>query len=256
MKKLVLLSLAFMPFMALAQIQNRDWVMFGVERVNARYSGVSNYVADDRYKLQNTMTWRMEFVSKHDIIHFDLSWLTLKLVNILDKYNQSTFTEQRLLGVQNRNSFRGGKLYLLGDKEKAGRWALGWQADWRYMGLSPLSGPGGDGYHVGALERKDRLGLGMNGGYVQQLGNWGYTRAILNVDFSPMKLKSVSVYPEWLFLAHFGNIGLYSLLTYRADYLWGNLHPNQAIQPVTDHSLHTAWRWEIGVAIDAGFHGK
>lgn len=230
--------------------------MVGGERVFGNYSGVSPRVSDDHYRLQNLMTWRMEFVTRRSILHFDLSFLTFSLFNLKNSYNYSTVTEERMLPMQNRTGFRGGKIYLPGNQEKETRLALGWQVDWRHMGITPLHDPGQSGYHVGSLERTNRLGLGGNAGIVHQFGNWGFTRVMINLDVSPWKLKSIALYPEWQLLAHYRNIGLYSLLTYRIDYMWGNLHLDQVVQPVTDYAIHKAFRFEMGLLFDFGLHGK
>lgn len=251
------LAFAGLIFPTQGQIVNRDWVMFGLERISGSYTGISPVLADDQYKLQNPGTWRFEFVNQKKIVHIDISWLTMRLFTLKNQYANSTFTQNRLLEIQNRNSARFGILYLLEkDRSKSSSFCLGWQADWRYFGIPKLSAPGDDGYNIGCLEQKDRIGFGVNGGWVKQFSNWGYTRVILNADYSPGKVKSFSLYPEWLTIVHYGNFGLYSLITYRHDRLWGNSNTAQTVQPLKSGSIHQAMRFEVGLVIDGGFHGK
>lgn len=254
---ILLLSLIGVSQRVQAQISNRDWVMVGIERMAGSYSGISPILADDQYKLQNPGTWRFEFVKPKRIIHIDVSWLTMKMIRIGYKYAHSTFTENRLHEMQNRTNARFGVLYLLGkDNTKSSSFCLGWQADWRYFGIPRLSAPGDDGYNVGCLEQKDRIGLGINGGWVKQFSNWAYTRILLNADYSPGKVSSFSIYPEWMALFHYGNLGVYSLLTYRVDRLMGNTNTSQTVQPLEATSVHRVLRFELGLVIDGGFHGK
>jgi hypothetical protein len=255
-KNLLLFLLAGLPWLADAQIKNRDWVLVGGERIRGSYTGISPAVADDRYQLQNLATWRFEFATSRRILFADLSWFPIKMIGILNDYHASTYTKERMMKVQNRTNFRFGCLYYLNkNKEANSRFVLGWQVDWRYMGLERLDQPGDNGFHVGSLEAKDRVGAGAQLAWVRQW-KWAYSRVGVSVDGSPQVLKSLSVYPEALVVFNYGNIGLYALGTFRQDWLWGNNRPDQKVQPLESSSVHRAWRLEIGLAIDGGFHGK
>lgn len=257
MKKIVIVFLLLVGCTTgWSQIKNRDWVLVGAERVRGSYSGISPAVGDDSYRLQNLATWRFEFATSRRIVFADLSWFPIKMVNLKHDYQSSTYTRERMMMLQNRTNFRFGVLYfILGDAQANSRLALGWQADWRYMGLRRMAEPGDNGFHVGSLEARDRIGLGTQISWVRQW-KWAYSRLGVSVDGSPQKLKSLSVYPECLVVVHYGNIGIFALGTARMDWLYGNTRPDQKVQPLVNHSLHKALRLEIGVAIDGGFHGK
>jgi hypothetical protein len=163
-KNLLLFLLAGLPWLADAQIKNRDWVLVGGERIRGSYTGISPAVADDRYQLQNLATWRFEFATSRRILFADLSWFPIKMIGILNDYHASTYTKERMMKVQNRTNFRFGCLYYLNkNKEANSRFVLGWQVDWRYMGGKR---PGRSGGPVG-------LGPAMEMGL--QSG-WGFGR--------------------------------------------------------------------------------
>jgi hypothetical protein len=138
MRKLLVLFIGFSSFVhsTVAQIENTDLVLFGVERVSGSYTGVSPFISDDQYRLQNLVTWRMEFITPKTNILVGFSWPTMMLFNLDGQWNQgSSFTENRFHPIQNRSVFRFGRYSLLGDKEKKGlRFGIGGQLHIRQFG--------------------------------------------------------------------------------------------------------------------------
>lgn len=120
MKKIKTLLIFALSFQSLhAQIKNSDLILFGVERISGNYTGISPVISDDQYRLQNLMTWRMEFISPKTNILVGFSWPTMMLFNLDGRWNQgSSLTENRFHPIQNRSVFRFGRYSLLGDKEK------------------------------------------------------------------------------------------------------------------------------------------
>ena len=253
MKKI--LSAFFFLFCQFANGQGSNfWVLLGAERVGGSYTGVGNYVPNDKYTLQNAMNYRFEINGKGWNSFIDFSWPTLWLFNMQKKDQLSTRTERGMHYVEDNTIFRWCNYYLSGEQKTRGlRLGWGWQFDWRRFGVAETYDGGSvlkaEKVGFGPLERKGRFGVGLNGHLMGNLGKACYTRLTLNVDYSPGKIQGVSAYPEWMLIFHIGDIGLYTLATYRIDYLWGNRMENHT--PLKkDNAIRNCMRLEVGAAFN------
>lgn len=253
------LLFTMLSFAAKAQMEDKFWVLFGGDFVKGSYTGISPQVPDDQYKLYNLATTRMEIMGPKGNAIVDFSFNTIWLFNLHDNERSSSLTENRFHTVQNFPLFRYCHFKLKGDpKSKRRRFGLGWQFDWRKMGLSTNSDNNGQsafgwpGLSYGPLELKGRAAIGANLQLVKQTKHI-YTRLSLYGDFSPGKIKGFSVYPEATVIASFKRIAIYGIVTYRKDYLSGNrqtLEQRFYNVPVTTKSTATELRLQVGIGFD------
>jgi hypothetical protein len=256
MKNKILFSVLFsVGLSGFAQVKNMNLVLFGAERVNGSYTGINKLIGDDEYRLQNLMTFRLDFISAKDRNFIvDFSWPTIRMFNLKDQDNSSTYTRDRFYKMDNQSAFRLGTYKLKGSAESKGiRYGFGYQMDYRYFGIigekNPITGiTSGRRLSAGPLEKKGRLAVGGTAHLVKAFGDNGYTRLSLNLDYSPGKIQGVSLYPELLAVAYWKHIGLYFLGTWRYDYLKGNRHADW-IPLEKDYSIHTSLKAEVGIVI-------
>jgi len=247
-----------------AQMQDKFWVLFGAEIVHGSYTGISPQVADDQYKLYNVATSRMEMMGNKGNSFVDFSFNSIWLFNMNENFRSTSLTEKGFHKVQNIPMFRFCYFKLKGDENsKRMRFGLGWQFDWRKMGLmnnsdnNSFSAFGSPGLSYGPLEFKGRAALGGNLHLAKQ-SKFLYTRLSLNADFSPGKIKGYSIYPEGTFIASFKRISIFGIATYRTDFLSGN---RQTIDRFTNvpqktNTISTEWRFQLGMGIDIWKFGK
>lgn len=257
-KEILLLLCSLACFQALnAQITNRDLILFGVERVSGNYTGVSPVISDDQYRLQNLMTWRMEFITPKTNVLVGFSWPTMMLFNLDGQWNQgSSLTENRFHPIQNRSVFRFGRYSLLGDKEKKGlRFGIGGQLHIRQFGtykenVSRTGVSSGKTLGIGALALRAQYGLGPTFHLADSYGSSVYQRLSLNIDFVPGKISGIDIYPEWLWTFNYKFIGAFVNLGYRFERLSGSVQDDQDTTPITtDFTIHKAISFEFGLVI-------
>jgi hypothetical protein len=259
MRKLLVLFIGFSSFVhsTVAQIENTDLVLFGVERVSGSYTGVSPFISDDQYRLQNLVTWRMEFITPKTNILVGFSWPTMMLFNLDGQWNQgSSFTENRFHPIQNRSVFRFGRYSLLGDKEKKGlRFGIGGQLHIRQFGtykknVARTGVTSGKTLGVGSLALRPQYGIGPTFHLADSYGNLVYQRLSLNVDYVPGKISGIDIYPEWLWTFNYKFIGAFVNLGYRFERLSGSVQDDQDTTPITtDFTVHKAISFEFGLSI-------
>ena len=259
MKKALLLLLGWLVFFqsSNAQIENSDLILFGVERVSGNFTGVSPYIVDDQYRLQNLMTWRMEFITPKTNILVGFSWPTMMLFNLNGRWDQgSSLTENRFIPIQNRSVFRFGRYSLLGNKEKKGlRFGIGGQLHVRQFGtykenVARTGITSGKTLGVGALALRPQYGIGPTFHLADSYGGLVYQRLSVNVDYVPGKISGIDIYPEWLWTINIKGIGAFLNLTYRYERLSGSVQDGQDTTPITtDFTLHKALSFEFGLSI-------
>jgi len=258
MKKSILLVILWFSCLAgFGQMKDKMWVMFGTELVHGSYSAISPQVMDDRYKLQNMANSRFEIMGKKGNAIVDFSINSIWVFNMNNDYRSSSLTQEGFHKVRNMPLFRFCHFKLKGDENSSkARFGLGWQFDWRRIGLennsdnNSQSAYGSPGLSYGPLELKGRFGIGGNIHLARQTKNL-YSRISLNLDYSPGRIQGASLYPEATFILSFKRIALYGLATYRFDYVWGNRQAELYMNnPKKTSSLMQEMRLQIGVAID------
>jgi len=266
MKKNILIILFLgISLLSKSQMQDKMWVMFGTEIVHGRFSGISPQVSDDRYKLYNMATSRMEFMGKKGNAFVDFSINSIWLFGMNSDLRSSTLTEEGFHKVRNIPLFRFCHFKLRGDENSSRmRFGMGWQFDWRRVGLqnnsdnNSQSAFGNPGLSYGPLELKGRFGLGGNVHLVRQT-KLIYSRLSLSLDYSPGKIQGVALYPEGTVLIHFKRVALYGIASYRTDYLWGNRQKSELNYnniPTKTNSTTHEFRLQIGLAFDILDYGK
>jgi hypothetical protein len=254
-KTLLIFALSFQSLSA--QIKESDLILFGVERISGNYTGVSPVISDDQYRLQNLITWRMEFITPKTNVLVGFSWPTMMLFNLDGQWNQgSSLTENRFHPIQNRSVFRFGRYSLLGDKEKKGlRFGIGGQLHIRQFGtykenVSRTGVTSGKTLGVGSLALRPQYGIGPTFHLADSYGSLVYQRLSLNVDYIPGKISGIDIYPEWLWTFNYKFIGAFVNLGYRFERLSGSVQDDQDTTPITtDFTIHKAISFEFGLSI-------
>jgi hypothetical protein len=269
MKNISISTLFLLLFTLRLPAQNKDtfWVMFGGERVVGNTTGVSSFVPDDKYRLQNLFTYRFDINGKDGGSHFDFSWPTIWLGsmkwrgNSKTRTNMSTSTEIGMHYVEDNTIFKYmGYKYLNKFVENGFRFGLGGQFDWRRFGYDetyePIAGViDGQETGYGPLERKGRFGMGVGVHLVKDFKKWGHSRISFTADYSPGKIQSYSLRPEWLMLIRYKNVGIYSLISYRRENMWGNRQTG--VTPVKKEvAINSSFRAEIGLAFNIASYIK
>jgi hypothetical protein len=240
-----------------AQIENKDLILFGVERISGNYTGISPVISDDQYRLQNLITWRMEFISPKKSTLINFSWPTMMLFNLDGQWNQgSSFTENRFHPIQNRTVFRFGQYKLFGNADAKGlRFGIGGQLHIRQFGtykknVARTGVTSGATLGIGSLALRPQYGLGPTFHLADSYGKFIYQRLSLNVDYVPGKISGIDVNPEWLWTFNYKMLGAFVNVAYRFERLSGNLQKGQITTPVTsDFTVHKAMSFEFGLVI-------
>jgi len=240
-----------------AQIENTDLILFGAERISGNYSGISPVISDDQYRLQNLMTWRMEFISPKTNILVGFSWPTMMLFNLDGFWKKgSSLTENRFHPIQNRSVFRIGRYKFLGNKERKGlRFGIGGQLHIRQFGtykknVSRTGVSSGKTLGIGALALRPQFGIGPTFHLADSYGKFVYQRLSLNVDYVPGKISGIDIYPEWLWTVNYKFFGAFANFGYRFERLSGSVQGGQDVTPVTTNfTVHKALSFEFGIVI-------
>ena len=256
-KNVLTLVFSFSCLLCYGQMKDKMWILFGTELVHGKYSTISPQVMDDRYKIQNTATNRFEIMGKRGNAIVDFSFNSIWLFNLENDYRSSSLTQEGFHKVRNMPLFRFCHFKLKGDENSdKTRFGLGWQFDWRRVGLENNSDNNGQsafgspGLSYGPLELKGRFGVGGNMHLVKQTKHL-YSRLSLNLDYSPGQIQGVSLYPEATFILSFKRVALYGMATYRVDYVWGNRQTEGYRNvPQKTSSLMQEMRLQIGLAVD------
>jgi hypothetical protein len=266
MKKNILIFalLSFVHF-SNAQMQDKFWVLFGTEIVHGRFAGISPQVSDDRYKLYNMATSKMEMMGARGNAFVDFSINSIWVFNMKNENRSSSLTEEGFHKVRNMPLFRFCHFKLRGDESSSKtRFGMGWQFDWRRVGLANNSDNnlqsafGSPGLSYGPLELKGRFGVGGNLHLVRQT-KLLYSRLSLNLDYSPGKIQGVALYPEGTFLVHYKRVGIYGTASYRTDYLWGNRQTAEKgfnNLPKKTNTTTRDFRQQLVVAFEIWMFGK
>lgn len=253
MRRLLLVLALLCSLQAGAQLPTGNLVHFGVEWIKGNYTGVSDMAPDDRYRLMNLATMKLEFVSPKSNYLFDFSWASMALFNLKNDWPRgSAYSEEAFQKVHNRSLIRFCNYRMLGRTEAKGpRLGLGWQFDLRKFGINSPAVPQ---YPLGPLLYKNRPALGVNLHVADSWGKWMYTRLSVFADYIPGKLKGFSVYPEWTVVLKRGFFGVFATASYRSDWMKGHIVQSQEVGRL-DHlnSTHRFARLELGISLQPFF---
>lgn len=249
------------------QMGDRLWLMLGAEGIHGSYTGISPQVMDDKYKLYNLATFRIESMGpKKGNFCFDWTGLGIAAFAIQNnRSHTSTYTENGFHKFENHYIMRLNGFRPLGDvQSKSLRFGFGWQADWRIFGAMKNDDDNGVGSYAypgisyGPLEGKGRVSGGVNFNLVQQI-DWLYSRYSLNLAYSPGKIQAVSIFPEGTWYVSYKRTAIFVNASYRADYLMGNrmtLAKGYLQEPRKKSSFALATHIQVGIALDIWKWGK
>ena len=248
-----------------AQMKDKFWVMAGFERIHGTYSGISNQVMDDRFKMANIATFRYEAMGpRKGNFFFDWTGLSLWTAAIGgNRYLSSTYTENGFHRFENHYIMRLNSFRIRGNEASRGlRFGWGYQLDWRKFGAEKnednngQSSFGSPGLSYGPLELKGRFSGGFNMNLVSQTRNL-YSRYSLNFAYSPGKIQGVSVSPEATWYLSYKRVALFVNAAYRVDYIFGNRMTTDFENiPDKTNSLVKATHLQLGIALDIWKWGK